>query len=332
MFKNLKVRNKIFILSFSLLFFIFVISFGSYRTMSYLNSELDFIYNNNLQAIQWLNDSKSQARFIQANTYYIIVNDGVKHEQNSRLKDIQESITKFQENIDNYKNSELDDYEIELIPSLEQSWSDFSKAREEIVKLALNGQTDEAKKKLGALDSYSQIFQRRLQELSDYNVQDAEKVKNDNNSKYMNALIMFSLLSIMACIFAIFLTILIIKNIIKPLNMIKDFANRMKKGDFTTDISLTRKDEFGKIGRALNEAQKQVGKLISEVFESIKNMNSAKSGAFSYSSATYIKLEDMDREAYTIAVVSQKQVPVLKKLPQVWRKWMQVFRCFQTKL
>jgi len=52
LFKNLKVRNKIFALSFSLIFFIFVISIGAYKTMSYLNSELDFIYENNLQAIQ----------------------------------------------------------------------------------------------------------------------------------------------------------------------------------------------------------------------------------------------------------------------------------------
>ena len=41
---------------------------------------------------------------MQANTYYIILNDGLKQEQNSRLKDIKESVSKFQENIENYKN------------------------------------------------------------------------------------------------------------------------------------------------------------------------------------------------------------------------------------
>lgn len=89
--------------------------------MSYLNSELDFIYENNLQAIQWLNDSKNQARAMQANTYYIILNDGLKQEQNSRLKDIKESVSKFQENIENYKKTNLDEYEMELIPKVEEN-------------------------------------------------------------------------------------------------------------------------------------------------------------------------------------------------------------------
>lgn len=158
LFKNIKVRNKIFALSFSFIFFIFVISLGSYQTMSYLNSELNFVYDNNLQAIQWLNDNKSLASSIQANTYYIVMNDGLKQEQSSRLKEIKESVIKFQNNLDSYKKTKLDDYEKELIPGIEESWSDLSRTREEIIKLAMNGQSNEAKKKIGDLDSNVQIF------------------------------------------------------------------------------------------------------------------------------------------------------------------------------
>jgi len=300
------VRNKIFALSFSLIFFIFVISIGAYKTMSYLNSELDFIYENNLQAIQWLNDSKNQARAMQANTYYIILNDGLKQEQNSRLKDIKESVSKFQENIENYKKTNLDEYEMELIPKVEESWLDFSKAREEVINLAMNGQIQEARRKLSDLDSFVQIFQNRLQELADYNVQDAEIVKNNNDSRYGKTVVLFLILTILAMVFAVIFTVLIIKNIIHPLNMIKDFANRMKKGDFSTDISLTRKDEFGKIGRALNEAQKQVGKLISEVFESIKNMNSGSQELSATVQQLTAQLEEMERKTYAIATASQE--------------------------
>lgn len=234
------------------------------------------------------------------------MNAGLKQNQSGKLKDIQESVVKFEENLEKYKNTELDEYELELMPKLEESWTDFSKAREEVLNLAMNGQAEEAKRKLSDLDSYVQIFQNKLQDLADYNVQDAEKVKNDNNSKYITALIMFSVLSIMAFILAFLLTALIIKNIIHPLNLIKDFADRMKKGDFSTDISLTRKDEFGKIGRALNEAQRQVGRLISEVFDSIKNMNSGSQELSATVQQLTAQLEDMERETYAIAATAQE--------------------------
>ncbi|WP_074364306.1 methyl-accepting chemotaxis protein [Clostridium sp. N3C] len=306
LFKNIKVRNKIFALSFSFIFFIFVISLRSYQTMSYLNSELNFVYDNNLQAIQWLNDNKSLASSIQANTYYIVMNDGLKQEQSSRLKEIKESVIKFENNLDSYKKTKLDDYEKELIPGIEESWSDLSRTREEIIKLAMNGQSNEAKKKIGDLDSNVQIFQRKLQDLANYNIEDAAKVKDDNNSKYYKLIIIFTLVIVLSYLLVSFLTVMIIRSITGPLNKIKDFSNRMKKGDFSTDISLTRKDEFGMIGRALNDAQKQVGNLISQVFESIKKMNSGSHELSATVQQLTAQLEEMGRETYSIANASQE--------------------------
>lgn len=111
MFQNLRVKNKIFLLSFSLIFFILIISFGAYENMSYLNSELHSMYENNLKAIQWLNDNKNEAQSIQANTYYLILRKGIVHDKQSRLEAIQESLVKYQENLEKFKKTHLDQYE-----------------------------------------------------------------------------------------------------------------------------------------------------------------------------------------------------------------------------
>jgi len=306
LFQNLRVKNKIFLLSFSLIFFILIISFGAYENMSYLNSELHSMYENNLKAIQWLNDNKNEAQSIQANTYYLILRKGIVHDKQSRLEAIQESLVKYQENLEKFKKTHLDQYEKKLIPELEESWLDFSNTIEEIMKLMDDGQAYEAKQKLSELDSYTNIFQGKLEKLSEYNIKDAEKVKNDNHSQYINSLIFFTVLTIIACILAFILTIVINKNITVPLNMIKDFANRMKKGDFSTDISLTRKDEFGMIGRALNDAQRQVGRLINEVLESIKKMNLGSQELSATVQQLTAQLEEMGRETYSIANASQE--------------------------
>lgn len=55
--------------------------------------------------------------------------------------------------------------------------------------------------------------------------------------------------------------------ITKPLTKIKDLAERLSKYDFTTDLNIASKNEFGETGRALNEAQHNVKRLIKSISE-----------------------------------------------------------------
>jgi methyl-accepting chemotaxis protein len=306
LFKNLKVKQKIFALSITLIFFVISISGVGYLIMSRLNSEISFIYNNNLKAIQWLNDNRNQTRGIEASTYYIILNADNKAAQNERLKDIEDRVKKYEENFKQYKNSELDKYETDLIPEVDKQWKDYSSGRQEVINLALSGQAEKALERFRAMEILLNDFQNSLRDLSDYNVKDAEAIKNDNDAYYKRSVIFFLVMFIIAFLAGTALTLLNIKHIITPLNMIKDFAERMKNGDFSTPISLTRKDEFGNIGRALNDSQKQVGALIGEVLNTIKDMNSGSQELSATAQEMTARLEDINNETYAIAVSAQE--------------------------
>jgi methyl-accepting chemotaxis protein len=306
LFKNLKVKQKIFALSLTLIFFVISISGVGYLIMSRLNSEISFIYNNNLKAIQWLNDNRNQTRGIEASTYYIILNADNKAAQNERLKDIEDRVKKYEENFKQYKNSELDKYETDLIPEVDKQWKDYSSGRQEVINLALSGQAEKALERFRAMELLLNNFQNALRDLSDYNVKDAEAIKNDNDAYYKRSVIFFLVMFIIAFLAGTALTLLNIKHIITPLNMIKDFAERMKNGDFSTPISLTRKDEFGNIGRALNDSQKQVGALIGEVLNTIKDMNSGSQELSATAQEMTARLEDINNETYAIAVSAQE--------------------------
>ncbi|NLZ48919.1 MAG: hypothetical protein GX895_09070 [Clostridiales bacterium] len=60
------------------------------------------------------------------------------------------------------------------------------------------------------------------------------------------------------------------------------------------------------IGRALNDAQRQVGRLINEVLESIKKMNLGSQELSATVQQLTTHLEDMGKETYSIATVSQE--------------------------
>jgi methyl-accepting chemotaxis protein len=306
LFINLKVRQKIFALSLTLIFFVISISGVGYLIMSRLNSEISFIYNNNLKAIQWLNDNRNHTRGIEASMYYIILNSGDRAAQNQRIKDIEDRVKKYEDNFKQYKNSELDKYEIDLIPTVEKKWSEYSTGRQEVINLAVNGQAKEALAKFKTLEAGLNDFQNALRDLSDYNVKDAEAIKNENDAYYRRSVIFFLVMFIIAFLAGTSLTLLNIKHIITPLNMIKAFAERMKNGDFSTPISLTRKDEFGNIGRALNDSQKQVGILIGEVLNTIGDMNSGSQELSATVQEMTARLEDINNETYAIAVSAQE--------------------------
>ncbi|MBZ9622210.1 methyl-accepting chemotaxis protein [Clostridium sp. FP2] len=66
---------------------------------------------------------------------------------------------------------------------------------------------------------------------------------------------------------AVVLTSLITRDITVPLSKIKQFAENMAQYDFSTPIIISRKDEFGDTGNALNKAQENTKDLVKIILE-----------------------------------------------------------------
>ena len=62
---------------------------------------------------------------------------------------------------------------------------------------------------------------------------------------------------------------------IKPIQKIKEFAERLAYYDFSTPITITKKDEFGQTGNALNTAQENISRLVKTIMENAQNMSAS---------------------------------------------------------
>ena len=120
--------------------------------------------------------------------------------------------------------------------------------------------------------AYSAIFKPYNWVISTGNYVDDIDLQVYNKTIELNSSLkasVFKLLGVLA-ILLILSAILAIKFssiITKPLNKIKNLAERLSKYDFRTDIDVTSKNEFGETGRALNEAQHNVKELIKNISE-----------------------------------------------------------------
>ena len=89
-------------------------------------------------------------------------------------------------------------------------------------------------------------------------IKSAEQANLNNIAQFNNVRNTIIIYTAIAFLIMIFMAYILSKNIMNPLNKIKDLAERLSSYDFSTPITITRKDEFGQTGIALNTAQENV--------------------------------------------------------------------------
>lgn len=268
MLNDLKVKTKIFLLSFVMLIVIFLVAGMGYISMSKANDGMESLYGENLLAVEYLSDNRNQSRAIQADIYYIILNIGKPDSQNSAMKDLKERTEIFNENWDKYKKSNIDKEEKDLIPKFESELKNYREERDEVLKLAMEGKEEEAKARCEILEAKKTDFEKILKDLAIYNINDADEVNADNNSEYRKTLIEFVILLICAVIIIILATLIISRNITIPLEKCANYFNLLATGDFSVLLDekyIHRKDEIGQLSRATQGMRDSISTLVKKV-------------------------------------------------------------------
>lgn len=85
--------------------------------------------------------------------------------------------------------------------------------------------------------------------------------------------IKFSILSLAVIVITLILGIIISKDSSKVLFKIRDLATRLSNYDFSEDLILKRRDEYGQTANILNKAQQNVRELINIITENAKNID-----------------------------------------------------------
>ncbi|OPJ65397.1 methyl-accepting chemotaxis protein [Clostridium chromiireducens] len=278
MINRLKVKSKIFLFTFVMIFLIaFIGGTGFYYNWK-SNNNVTSMYNENLLAVQCLNDNIAQSQAIEADIYYIILDTKNPEEQKNKLNDIQERTKKYNDNWQMYKGTNLDKFELDTTPIIEDELKAYSEGRDNIIKLAMEGRQSDAFERYKVISTKVNEFQKQLKALSEYNIKDAEEINAQNITDFKNSIKIYIGLVLLAIIISTVLAVTISKMIVNPLNSavkhIKELANR----DFTGIIQeeyLKRKDEIGELTKSIYLMKNDMRTLIKEIMEKSQDMNIA---------------------------------------------------------
>jgi methyl-accepting chemotaxis protein len=275
---NLKIKTKIMIFSITMIFFIIFIGGIGFVYNTRSSEGVRSMYNERLLPVQWLNDNRNQARAIEADLYYIILNSKNAEEQKAKFNDIQERSKKYDENWENYKKTDLDETEVQTIAVVEAGLKAYREGMDKVLKLAMEGESQDAFEKYKVLSTKAEEFQKNIRALAEYNSQQAQEIDAQNGKDFEWSIRVFIGLALIAVAISIILAVVITKAIVKPLNKTVSYIKILAQKDFSGIIPenyLKRKDEIGELSNSILIMQKDVGLLINEISGKAQDMSAS---------------------------------------------------------
>ncbi|WP_252250418.1 methyl-accepting chemotaxis protein [Clostridium sp. ZBS13] len=274
-FVDLGIRKKFVLVFLVVSTFIGVIGFEGILSSSKINNGSKAIYSTNLISIKDLGEIKGNINEMRANMIRIVFEkDSLK--LNEQIKNIDNLTETNREVMKEYESLSLTSEETETYNDFKKELLKYRKLRSNVIDLVKNNDNDEAIKITNSeLTTIMTSMLESLEKCIDINKKSAEHANLNNIAEFNNARNIIIIYTCIAFLIITLMAYILTENTINPLNKIKEFAERLSNYDFSTSITVKRKDEFGQTGIRLNTAQENVNTLIKVIIENSQDMSAS---------------------------------------------------------
>lgn len=267
MLNHFSVKKKIMLISGFLLAVTILVALMGYYNASNNSKLLSEMYQYNLKTMDLAADLRTQTRANSANLYALLVSTSVEEEK-VILEDVAKRSGTIKEDIANIKVLLRTQEETVLMNEIENKLVSWQEVMDKVIELNEAGKTNEAKlfyhDNLISLEDY----QTSVRNLTIYYRDSAEVMNNRSQADSQKNLIIMISLVIGMIIISIFISTIIANNIARGLMQAVRALDTVAKGDLSVSADqalLKRKDEVGKLLRAMDSMQQAMNLLISQV-------------------------------------------------------------------
>ncbi|URZ17060.1 methyl-accepting chemotaxis protein [Clostridium felsineum] len=305
LFKNLKVIHKL-ILCFGMIIIVIIINaIMSYQKMTEVNANLNTIYSKSLTKLSMIQDIRAHMADLTSGSL-ILVNPDKKAVVDKTISDMNGLIEKDNDLTQKYEVLINDEKDRAIFTQYSANLNDYNNAKDKFFETAKNGDYNAIKNQFAIFDGYRAKINDLLDEEIAYNQKIANLKYEDSQIKYKKATLITVILAIVAIGLSIIFSYLLIKNIDDALKRIKQFAGRIAKFDFSNNINILGKDEFGETSVSLNEAQSNVVNLLKNISDSSDELKSDSEDLSLTSNELMSKMEDMNTACKTIKIAIEE--------------------------
>ena len=146
MLKNLKVRLKILILTFTLNIIIIIIGLIGITQLNNSNKRMSEIYDVNFYSVFTLSNALNEEAKVESSIYKIIMNADNPSYQKQEYTNMLDSQNSFNNAYSSFRKIYVDEYASKIAISIDTKVEKYREKQKEVVELAMNGKAEEAKK------------------------------------------------------------------------------------------------------------------------------------------------------------------------------------------
>lgn len=302
---NIKVGKRL-IISYTLLFMIIALVGNiGLRSLEKVNIASNNMYDTELTSMDILHKLNESSLEISNNILRLIYD-----KDELMIKKLNDDVSsKFEAEsalIEKYNELDLDDYQKKGFANFSENYQKYREKSDGVLKFINTGRYDEALADYQNLEISRSKIVKSLTDLLDYSSAQAKDENNNNINIYENVKIQIITFIGIGLIFALILGFSMTRNIIVPLNKIKDYANNLARYNFSGKIMINGNDEFAQTGIALNIALQNVKKLIGIILDDSSELSASSEELAASVQEISSKLDYINKSTNEIAIGAQE--------------------------
>ncbi|ABS40422.1 methyl-accepting chemotaxis protein [Clostridium botulinum] len=302
MLKNIKRKVKTQLICAFLIVAVLIVIVGAVGGVALKNVAKygEKMYSTNLQSVYMITDMNQNLTEIKSDMLQLIYEKD-ESKKSELIKNIQKNKDENSKYLAEYEKLPKTDEENETFQVFKGQLNQYRTLREDVIKLVEANNYAQAEKQYKEIPKVRDAMFESISKITEINLNSAESANDDINSIYTKSNMIIVILSIVGLLMAILIGLFIARNIAKPLNKIKDLAERLANYDFSTSITVTRGDEFGQTAVALNTAQENVNGLVKIIMENSQDISASSEELSATVEELSSKVETIDTAINNIA-------------------------------
>lgn len=299
--RSLPIKFKLTLSFLTVAILIGVVGIIGALSLKNVNNKASGMYNRNFNHVNEILSIKSNMTEIKSNIL-IMMYEKDKYKVEEAQKNVITALNENDKYINDYEKSQMTSSETKSWKEFNDNAKEYNQVRDKVVNAVKSEDLEEAKKRYLEMVPLQTKMMYSLDKVIDINISDAKSANEDISSTYINSNKIMITLTIFGLMVAIIFGALISKAINIPLKKIKGFAERLALYDFSTPISIKRKDELGQTGSALNKAQENVNKLIRDIIQNSQDISTSSEELSATAEELSSKAASIDEAVSTISL------------------------------
>lgn len=312
--RNTNISKKLIAFFSVIILLMFSLTIFNTYNMKVSNDELLTLYNEDTQGILYI----GKVSEIALENYLItnfLCNDENSGDKEKIINTIEENRVKCNDYIEKYKETISGDDEDNLYTNIFlNSFGEYNKVVDDIVALSMRGDKEGAKALIPELNRQKEAYTWDLNKIVDMNETWAVQSVEESKVRYKRSIFISNTYLILAIIFSIVCSFLIIKEIRGYLKKIGLLSNRMAEYNLSEEINIERKNEFGTIANSLNKAQDNIKELLKVLIESTEDMSAGSEELYATVEEMTSQLEEISASANNINSTVQETSATAEEL------------------